>query len=210
MLSVLLSALCPPAPLKSLTFWRYTNQIIIIIINIICSLITGSREENWHGLGCVVEDSEIDGALSCQRMLAFLFLSVSPVCLCLQCWFVTVLLLLLSNTERPSCICRSVGKSSVLVIPYCETQLVLSLCMFFINYCVLQVGVCLQIVCIEFIFYCHCCRQTSWRLLLYSINGINLRIIRNRNWGNLVLPSEHLTSARMCCQRKKVFLQARQ
>jgi len=32
MLSVLLSALCPPAPLKSLTFWRYTNQIIIIII----------------------------------------------------------------------------------------------------------------------------------------------------------------------------------
>jgi len=31
MLSVLLSALCPPAPLKSLTFWRYTNQIIIII-----------------------------------------------------------------------------------------------------------------------------------------------------------------------------------
>ena len=35
MLSVLLSALCPPAPLKSLTFWRYTNQIIIIIIIII-------------------------------------------------------------------------------------------------------------------------------------------------------------------------------
>ena len=32
MLSVLLSALCPPAPLKSLTFWHYTNQIIIIII----------------------------------------------------------------------------------------------------------------------------------------------------------------------------------
>ena len=31
MLSVLLGALCPPAPLKSLTFWRYTNQIIIII-----------------------------------------------------------------------------------------------------------------------------------------------------------------------------------
>jgi len=31
MLSVLLSAHCPPAPLKSLTFWRYTNQIIIII-----------------------------------------------------------------------------------------------------------------------------------------------------------------------------------
>ena len=28
----ILSALCPPAPLKSLTFWRYTNQIIIIII----------------------------------------------------------------------------------------------------------------------------------------------------------------------------------
>jgi len=27
-----LSALCPPAPLKSLTFWRYTNQIIIIVI----------------------------------------------------------------------------------------------------------------------------------------------------------------------------------
>jgi len=26
------SALCPPAPLKSLIFWRYTNQIIIIII----------------------------------------------------------------------------------------------------------------------------------------------------------------------------------
>ena len=33
--SNLLSALCPPAPLKSLTFWRYTNQIIIIIIIII-------------------------------------------------------------------------------------------------------------------------------------------------------------------------------
>jgi len=33
MLSVLLSALCPPAPLKSLTFWRYTNQIVIVIIN---------------------------------------------------------------------------------------------------------------------------------------------------------------------------------
>ena len=32
MLSVLLSALSPPAPLKSLTFWRYTNQIIIIVI----------------------------------------------------------------------------------------------------------------------------------------------------------------------------------
>jgi len=32
MLSVLLSALCPPVPLKCLTFWRYTNQIIIIII----------------------------------------------------------------------------------------------------------------------------------------------------------------------------------
>jgi len=32
MLSVLLSTLCPPVPLKSLTFWRYTNQIIIIII----------------------------------------------------------------------------------------------------------------------------------------------------------------------------------
>ena len=32
MLSVLLSTLCPPAPLKPLTFWRYTNQIIIIII----------------------------------------------------------------------------------------------------------------------------------------------------------------------------------
>ena len=29
-LSVLLSALCPPAPLKSLTFWRYTNQMNII------------------------------------------------------------------------------------------------------------------------------------------------------------------------------------
>jgi len=25
--------LCPSAPLKSLAFWRYTNQIIIIIIN---------------------------------------------------------------------------------------------------------------------------------------------------------------------------------
>ena len=35
MLSVFLSALCPPAPLKSLTFWRYSNQIIIIIIIII-------------------------------------------------------------------------------------------------------------------------------------------------------------------------------
>ena len=34
-LSILLSALCPPAPLKSLTFWCYTNQIIIIIIIII-------------------------------------------------------------------------------------------------------------------------------------------------------------------------------
>jgi len=67
-----------------------------------------------QGLGCVVEASEIGGALSCQRMLAFLFLSVSPVWLCLQCWFVTVLLLLLSNTERPSYICRSVRKSSVL------------------------------------------------------------------------------------------------
>jgi len=33
-LSVLLSALCPPAPLKSLTFWRYTNQIIIIIMSL--------------------------------------------------------------------------------------------------------------------------------------------------------------------------------
>jgi len=32
MLSVLLSALCPPAPLKSLTFWRYIIIIIIIII----------------------------------------------------------------------------------------------------------------------------------------------------------------------------------
>jgi len=31
--AVLLSALCPPAPLKSLTFWCYTNQIIIIIIS---------------------------------------------------------------------------------------------------------------------------------------------------------------------------------
>ena len=32
MLSVLLSTLCPPAPLKSLTFWRCTYQIIITII----------------------------------------------------------------------------------------------------------------------------------------------------------------------------------
>ena len=32
MLSLLLSALCPPAPLKSLTSWRYTNQIIIIMV----------------------------------------------------------------------------------------------------------------------------------------------------------------------------------
>jgi len=32
MLSVLLSALYPPAPLNSLTFWRNTNEIIIIII----------------------------------------------------------------------------------------------------------------------------------------------------------------------------------
>jgi len=31
MLSVFLSALCPPAPVKSLTFLRYSNQIIIII-----------------------------------------------------------------------------------------------------------------------------------------------------------------------------------
>jgi len=31
-LSVILSALCPPAPLKSLTFWRYTNQIIINLL----------------------------------------------------------------------------------------------------------------------------------------------------------------------------------
>ena len=29
--AVLLSPLCPPAPLKSLTFWRYTNQIIIMV-----------------------------------------------------------------------------------------------------------------------------------------------------------------------------------
>jgi len=32
MLSVLLSAVCPPAPLKSLTFWRYTNQIIMVAL----------------------------------------------------------------------------------------------------------------------------------------------------------------------------------
>jgi len=32
MLSVFLSALCLPAPLNFLTFWRYTNQIINIII----------------------------------------------------------------------------------------------------------------------------------------------------------------------------------
>jgi len=43
MLSVLLSALCPPSPLKSLTFWRYTNQIIIIIIIIIISDTMTSR-----------------------------------------------------------------------------------------------------------------------------------------------------------------------
>ena len=30
MFLVLLSALCPPAPLKSLTLWRYTNQISIV------------------------------------------------------------------------------------------------------------------------------------------------------------------------------------
>ena len=41
MLSVLLSALCPPVPLKSLIFWRYTNQIIIIII--INSRISGAQ-----------------------------------------------------------------------------------------------------------------------------------------------------------------------
>ena len=35
MLSVLLSALCPPAPLKSLTFWHYTSEIVIVIIIII-------------------------------------------------------------------------------------------------------------------------------------------------------------------------------
>jgi len=38
MLSVLLSTVCSPAPLKSLTFWRYTNQIIIIIIIITLTL----------------------------------------------------------------------------------------------------------------------------------------------------------------------------
>jgi len=44
MLPVFLSALCPPAPLKSLTtFWRYTNQIIIIVI----MSVTGAQA--WHG-----------------------------------------------------------------------------------------------------------------------------------------------------------------
>jgi len=39
MLSVLLSAHCPPVPLKSLTSWHYTNQIIIIIIIIMIIII---------------------------------------------------------------------------------------------------------------------------------------------------------------------------
>jgi len=55
MLLVLLIALCPPAPLKSLTFWRYTNQIIIIII-IKRHLTTYNAElvdgKNWHASQC--------------------------------------------------------------------------------------------------------------------------------------------------------------
>jgi len=53
MLSVLLSALCPPVPLKSFTFWLYTNQIIIIIIfyyakNTICLINPFVSYCIWH------------------------------------------------------------------------------------------------------------------------------------------------------------------
>jgi len=58
MLSVILSALCPPAPLKSLTFWRYTNQIIIIIIIIIIK-----RWRSQISWPCMKAGMEMDRAI---------------------------------------------------------------------------------------------------------------------------------------------------
>jgi len=64
MLSVLLSALCPPAPLKSLTFWRYTNQIIIFII-IFPFLESASLVE----LACECEKDGVDAPVSDIQLL---------------------------------------------------------------------------------------------------------------------------------------------
>jgi len=46
MLSVLLSALCPPAPLKSLTFWRYKIRLLLLLLIIIIRPSVPVRSQN--------------------------------------------------------------------------------------------------------------------------------------------------------------------
>jgi len=56
---LVLSALCPPAPLKSLTFWRYKNQIIIIV------LMYASSRQRLNYDDCLEDKREIIRAVLC-------------------------------------------------------------------------------------------------------------------------------------------------
>ena len=62
MLLVLLSALCPPAPLKSLTFWCYTNQIIIIIIMNIDEMQMSTLSEELSLMLSCLRESQLQAA----------------------------------------------------------------------------------------------------------------------------------------------------